>query len=60
MSLFIQPICSQMTRINIRLSAFAAALLLATSAFCQSNSLYSYQDLSHFYYGKQRDSLKKA
>jgi hypothetical protein len=44
----------------IQLSICAAALLLVTGAFAQSNSLYSYQDLSHFYYSKQRDSLKKA
>jgi len=48
-----------MTDIKIHLSACAAALLLAFGANAQS-SLYSYQDLSHFYYSKQRDSLKKA
>ena len=49
-----------MNRIKIQLSTCAAALLLAIGAFSQSSSLYSYQDLSHFYYSKQRDSLRKA
>ncbi|HLZ88521.1 MAG TPA: M48 family metallopeptidase [Puia sp.] len=49
-----------MIRLKIHLSLCSAALLLAAGAFAQSNSLYSYQDLSHFYYSKQRDSLKKA
>lgn len=44
----------------IQLSICAAALLQAAGAFAQSNSLYSYQDLSHLYYSKQRDSLRKA
>jgi Zn-dependent protease with chaperone function len=26
----------------------------------QTNSLYNYQDLSHFYYAKQKDSIRKA
>ncbi|GGB17475.1 M48 family metalloprotease [Puia dinghuensis] len=45
---------------KMHLSLCAAIVLVATGAFAQSNSLYSYQDLSHFYYSKQRDSLKKA
>jgi Zn-dependent protease with chaperone function len=45
---------------KIHLSACAAALLLTAGAYAQSGSLYAYQDLSHFFYGKQRDSLKKA
>jgi Zn-dependent protease with chaperone function len=47
-----------MFRAKIHLSACATTLLLAIGG--HSQSLYSYQDLSHFYYGKQRDSLKKA
>jgi len=47
-----------MFRAKIHLSACAITLLLAIGA--HSQSLYSYQDLSHFYYSKQRDSLKKA
>ena len=44
---------------RILLSALVASLL-TTTAIAQPGSLYSYQDLSHFYYNKQRDSLKKA
>ena len=29
-------------------------------ALAQDQSLYNYQDLSHLYYAKQKDSLKKA
>ena len=49
-----------MFRAKFHLSACLAALLLAAGADAQSGTLYSYQDLSHFYYSKQRDSLKKA
>jgi Zn-dependent protease with chaperone function len=49
-----------MFRARFHLSACLATLLLTAGAFAQSGSLYSYQDLSHFYYSKQRDSLKKA
>jgi Zn-dependent protease with chaperone function len=45
---------------KIHLSACLATLLLTTGAVAQSGSLYSYQDLSHFYYSKQKDSIKKA
>ena len=39
----------------------SASLLLAVAgAYAQSNGMYSYQDLSHIYYAKQRDSLKKT
>lgn len=31
-----------------------------SSLYAQPQSLYSYQDLSHLYYQKQKDSLKKA
>src|ERR1700753_1509722 len=34
-------------------------LILPVCLFAQT-SLYSYQDLSHFYYEKQKDSIKKA
>ena len=49
-----------MIRAKIHLSACAASLLLTVGALAQSGNLYSYQDLSHFYYSNQRDSLKKA
>lgn len=35
-------------------------LLAASGLYAQDNGLYTYQDLSHIYYAKQRDSLKKA
>lgn len=35
-------------------------VILSASAYAQVKNLYSYQDLSHFYYEKQKDSLKKA
>src|SRR6201992_871388 len=35
-------------------------LFVCASALAQPISLYSYQDLSHFYYSKQKDSLKGA
>lgn len=39
----------------------SAILLLATTGmYAQENGLYAYQDLSHFYYAKQRDSIKKT
>ncbi|HEY4107411.1 M48 family metalloprotease [Puia sp.] len=49
-----------MIRAKIHLLVCGVALLLTTAVLAQSGSLYSYQDLSHFYYSKQRDSLKKA
>jgi len=49
-----------MLRAKIHLALWAASLLLSLGANAQSGSLYSYQDLSHFYYSKQRDSIKKA
>jgi hypothetical protein len=49
-----------MNGIRSHLVAGLIALLATTGVLAQSNSLYSYQDLSHFYYSKQRDSLKKA
>jgi hypothetical protein len=48
------------TKIHLWACAAAATLLVTNSAKAQPTSLYSYQDLSHFYYAKQRDSLKKA
>jgi hypothetical protein len=38
----------------------AVLLLASTSIYAQENGLYTYQDLSHLYYAKQKDSLKKA
>jgi hypothetical protein len=39
----------------------SVALLSVTgSIYAQENGLYTYQDLSHFYYAKQKDSLKKT
>lgn len=35
-------------------------LLLLCCAYAQQHDLYNYQDLSHLYYQKQKDSLKKA
>jgi Zn-dependent protease with chaperone function len=35
-------------------------LILMSVAYAQPQSLYSYQELSHLYYQKQKDSLKKA
>ncbi len=45
-----------------RLKPLITALLAAISlpAISQTQSLYSYQDLSHLYYQKQKDSLAKA
>ncbi|HTI89113.1 MAG TPA: M48 family metalloprotease [Puia sp.] len=37
-----------------------ALVVLCISAHAQVKNLYAYQDLSHFYYEKQKDSLKKA
>ncbi|HXB94787.1 MAG TPA: M48 family metalloprotease [Puia sp.] len=45
---------------SIKILLSASLLLAATTGYPQSNSLYSYQELSHIYYAKQRDSLKKA
>jgi hypothetical protein len=40
---------------------FAASLIMSTwEIHAQIKPLYSYQDLSHLYYAKQKDSLKKA
>jgi len=35
-------------------------LIVSTGILAQENGLYTYQDLSHLYYAKQKDSLKKA
>ena len=40
-----------------------SAILLLLAAHClhaQTKTLYSYEELSHVFYGKQKDSLKKA
>jgi hypothetical protein len=39
---------------------FVLCLIMSASALAQQSSLYTYQDLSHFYYARQKDSLKKA
>lgn len=47
--------------ILLRPTLFLIVLLLVsfTKAQAQSKELYSYQDLSHIYYSKQKDSLQK-
>jgi Peptidase family M48 len=35
-------------------------MTLATGAYAQDNGLYSYQDLSHFYYAKAKDSIRRS
>ncbi len=47
-----------MARAKILLVCILTSLLYAANA--QSQSLYTYQDLSHLYYQTQKDSLKKA
>jgi Zn-dependent protease with chaperone function len=47
-----------MTRAKILLFCILLSLLYTANA--QDQSLYAYQDLSHLYYQKQKDSLKKA
>ena len=47
-----------MSRAKILLFCILVSLLQTASA--QDQSLYNYQDLSHLYYQKQKDSLKKA
>lgn len=42
------------------LSAIALLLAFAPCLLAQTKSLYDYQDLSHLFYQKQKDSLKKA
>lgn len=37
-----------------------AILALATTAYSQNDGLYSYQDLSHFYYAKAKDSIRRS
>jgi Peptidase family M48 len=46
--------------ISSRLFLFVSCLLGCAWAIAQPGSLYTYQDLSHFYYSTQKDSLKKA
>ena len=43
-----------------RLFCLVSCLFLCASIVAQPGSLYTYQDLSHFYYSAQKDSLKKA
>jgi hypothetical protein len=37
-----------------------ALMTLATGTYAQDNGLYSYQDLSHFYYAKAKDSIRRS
>ena len=39
---------------------FAALLAIAVNTQAQDNGLYSYQDLSHFYYAKAKDSIRRS
>ena len=38
----------------------AALLISSAGAYAQDNGLYTYQDLSHFYYAKAKDSIRKS
>src|SRR5450756_2489532 len=38
----------------------ACALLVLSGLYAQTRTLYNYQELSHLYYEKQRDSLKRG
>ena len=37
-----------------------ALLILSTTSYAQDNGLYTYQDLSHIYYARTKDSLRKS
>jgi hypothetical protein len=37
-----------------------ALLILSTTSYAQENGLYNYQDLSHIYYAKAKDSLRRT
>jgi hypothetical protein len=37
-----------------------ALVILSTTSYAQDNGLYTYQDLSHLYYAKVKDSLRRA
>jgi Zn-dependent protease with chaperone function len=43
-----------------KILSFAALIGLAAGAQAQENGLYSYQDLSHFYYVKAKDSIRRS
>ena len=43
-----------------KILSLAALLAVAGSAHAQENSLYSYQDLSHFCYAKAKDSIRRS
>jgi Zn-dependent protease with chaperone function len=45
---------------TVKILLIGIFLILMGAVYAQSQSLYSYQDLSHLYYQKQKDSLKKA
>jgi len=44
----------------LKVLLFSTISGLMANAYGQTQSLYNYQDLSHLYYQKQKDSLKKA
>jgi hypothetical protein len=37
-----------------------ALLILSTTSYAQDNGLYTYQDLSHIYYARTKDSLRRT
>src|ERR1700761_7340805 len=43
-----------------KILCFVALLATATGAYAQENGLYSYQDLSHFYYSRVKDSIRRS
>jgi len=43
-----------------KILCLAALLILATGAYAQQNGLYTYQDLSHFFYAKAKDSIRRS
>ena len=45
---------------TLKIQLSALLLLTVSGLYAQDNGLYTYQDLSHIYYAKQKDSLKKA
>ena len=45
---------------TLRIQLSTIFLLAISGLYAQENGLYTYQDLSHIYYAKQKDSLKKA
>jgi len=43
-----------------RMSFTMLLIVLIAGSYAQVKPLYAYQDLSHIFYAKQKDSLKKA